>query len=267
MTADPRTLLRNNVRDKLARDEVVASMIVRLTRGVEIARIAASAGFDTLYVDLEHNAFSMETAGQVCQAAQLAGVTPFARVPTLGPEYVQRVMDAGAMGVIAPHVRSAEEAKALVGMVKFPPVGRRSAAGHAAQLGFGSFPAREAQAALNEVTMVIPMVETAEALENIGEIASVPGVDMVLVGANDLTAEMGIAGEFDHPRLTEGLRRVINECRARGKHVGLGGLSGRPDRVAEFVKMGARFVSTGTDLGFLADACVQQVRKVRALER
>jgi 2-keto-3-deoxy-L-rhamnonate aldolase RhmA len=176
-------------------------------------------------------------------------------------------MDAGAMGVIAPHVRSAEEAKRLVDMVKFPPMGTRSAAGHAAQLGFATFPGRSAEAALNDATMVIPMVETADALENVGAIAAVPGVDMVLVGTNDLTAEMGIAGEFDHPRLDEAFRRIITECRARGKHVGLGGLGSRPDLVARYVKLGARFVSTGTDLGFLVAACAEQVRKVRALER
>jgi 2-keto-3-deoxy-L-rhamnonate aldolase RhmA len=258
-------LLANNVRDKLALDEVVASMIVRLSRGVEIARIAATAGFDTLYVDLEHNPFSIDTAGQICIAAQMAGVTPFARVPATTPEYVQRIMDAGAMGVIAPHIRSAEEAKRLVDMVKFPPHGTRSAAGPAAQLGFRSFPGLEAEAALNAATMVIPMVETADALDQVDAIAAVEGVDLLLVGTNDLLAEMGIPGDFESPRLTDAYRRIIEGCRSRGKHVGLGGLGGRPDRTAEFVRMGARFVSTGTDLGFLAAACAAKVREVRAL--
>src|SRR5919204_5938256 len=105
-------ILRNNVKDKLARDEVVASMTVRLVRSVEIARIARTAGFDTIYVDLEHSSFSLETTSQICIAALEAGIAPFVRVPALTPDYISRVLDGGALGVIAPHIRSAEEARA-----------------------------------------------------------------------------------------------------------------------------------------------------------
>ena len=94
-------LFRNHVKEKLGRGEVVASMTVRLIRSVEIARIAKTAGFDSLYVDLEHSSFSLDTAGQICIAALEAGITPLVRVP--GVTEVSRVLDAGALGVIAPH--------------------------------------------------------------------------------------------------------------------------------------------------------------------
>src|SRR5271169_709147 len=97
-------ILRNHVKEKLARGEVVASMTVRLTRGVEIARIAKTAGFDSLYVDMEHSSFSLETTGQICMAALEVGITPLVRVPGLAE--VSRVLDAGALGIIAPHVQS-----------------------------------------------------------------------------------------------------------------------------------------------------------------
>src|SRR5947199_41497 len=124
-----RDILHNAVKEKLARDEVVASMTVRLVRSVEIARIARTAGFDTLYVDLEHSSFSLETCGQICVAALEAGITPFVRVPANTPDYISRVLDAGALGVIAPHIRSAEDARAVIKAAKFPPLGERSAAG------------------------------------------------------------------------------------------------------------------------------------------
>lgn len=260
-----RDILRNRVRDKLARDEVVASMTVRLVRGVEIARIAATAGFDTLYVDLEHSSLSLDACGQICMAALSAGIAPFVRVPALGPEWVARALDGGALGIIAPHVRGAAEARAVVEAAKFPPLGHRSAAGGLPHLHYRSFPAAEANPALNEATMVVPMVETLEALDAVEEIVAVEGVDMLLIGSNDLTAEMGIAGQFDHPRLREAFARTIAAARAHGKHVGIGGLGSRPDLVAEFVRMGARYVSTGTDLGFLAAACAQQAARVRTL--
>ena len=101
--------LRNNVKERLARGEVVASMTVRLHRGIEIARIAKTAGFDSLYVDMEHASFSLDTTGQICMAALEAGITPLVRVP--GVAEVQHVLDAGALGIIAPHVQSAAAAR------------------------------------------------------------------------------------------------------------------------------------------------------------
>src|SRR5690349_8406279 len=133
-------ILRNPVKDKLARGEVVASMTVRLVRGVEIASLAKTAGFDTLYVDVEHSSFSLETTSQICIAALTVGIAPFVRVPSIRPEHVSRALDGGALGVIAPHVCSAEEARAVVRAAKYAPLGERSAAGTLPHLQYRAFP-------------------------------------------------------------------------------------------------------------------------------
>src|SRR5499433_4300892 len=260
-------ILRNNVKEKLARDEVVASMTVRLVRTVEIARIARTAGFDSLYVDIEHSSFSLDTCGQICMAALEAGIAPFVRVPANTPDYISRVLDGGALGVIAPHIRSADEAKAVVTAAKFPPLGERSNSGGLPHLHFRSFPAAETSAALNDATMVVVQFESATALERADEIVAVDGVDMVLVGLNDLLADWGIPGEFDDPRVRDAYARIIAACRRRGKHAGVGGLASRPDLMAEYVRMGARYVSTGTDLNFLLAACSERARVVKELRR
>ena len=260
----PTEILRNIVREKFARDEVVASMTVRLVRGIEIARIAASAGFDTLYVDIEHSSFSLDTTGQICMAALSVGITPLVRVASF--DTIGRVLDGGAMGVIVPHIHTAADARAVVRAAKFPPLGDRSAGGGLPALHYRSFPAAEVNPALNAATLVAVMVETLEALDCVEEIAAVEGVDMLLIGSNDLTAEMGIAGEYDHPRLTDAFARTIAAARAHGVHVGVGGLASRPDKMAEFVRMGARYVSTGTDLAFLASACAARAKQVREME-
>ena len=259
-------MLRNNVKEKLARDEAVASMTVRLVRTVEIARIARTAGFDTIYVDLEHSSFSLDACGQICMAALEAGIAPFVRVPANTPEYIARVLEGGALGVIAPHLRSAEEARAVVRAAKFPPLGERSNASGLPHLHFRSFPAAEAYAALNAATMVIVQFESAATLERADEIIAVDGIDMVLVGLNDLLADWGIPGDYDHPRVREAYAKIIAACRRRGKHCGVGGLATRPDLVAEFVKMGARYVSTGTDLGFLIGACTARASEVKKIK-
>ena len=111
MPDELRDILRNRVKEKLSRDEVVSSMTVRLCRSIEIARIAATAGFDTIYVDVEHNTLSIDAVCQICVSALQCQITPLVRVPANSPEFICRLLDGGAMGVIAPHVRSAEEAR------------------------------------------------------------------------------------------------------------------------------------------------------------
>jgi 2-keto-3-deoxy-L-rhamnonate aldolase RhmA len=257
-------ILRNHVKDKLARGEVVSSMTVRLVRGIEIARIAKTAGFDSLYVDMEHASFSLDTTGQICMAALEAGITPLVRVP--GVAEVSRVLDGGALGIIAPHVCSAAEAKDYVRAAKFPPLGDRSAAGPLPHLHYRSFPAAEADAALNDATLLMVQFESDVALARADEIAAVGGVDMVMIGSNDLLADWGLAGQYDHARLREAYAKTIAAFRKHGKHVGVGGLSSRPELAAEFVRMGAHYVSTGTDLGFLLTAATAKAKEVREIK-
>jgi len=259
-------VVRNVVKDKLARGEVVASMTVRLTRGVEIARLAKTAGFDMIYVDLEHSTISLDTTGQICLAALSAGVAPMVRVPANTPDYIQRVLDGGALGIVAPGIGSAEEARAVVKAAKFPPLGERGAGGALPHLEYRSFPAAEANAAMNDATMVIVQFESAEAIERADDIAAVEGVDMVLLGINDLLAGMGLAGQYEHPKVRDAYARTIAACRKHGKHVGVGGLSTRPQLAAEFVAMGARMISTGTDIQFLLAAMTEKAKQVREIK-
>jgi 4-hydroxy-2-oxoheptanedioate aldolase len=258
-------IVRNVVKEKLARGEVVASMTIRLVRGVEIARLAATAGFDMIYVDLEHSTLTLEATGQICQAALNVGNAPMVRLPANTPEYIQRVLYAGALGVIAPGVRSAEEAREVVRAAKFAPLGERGAGGALPHLEYRPFSAAEANAAINDATMVIVQFESAEAVSKADEIAAVEGVDMVLIGVNDLLADMGLAGQLEHPKVREAYARTIEACRKHGKHVGVGGLSTKPKLAAEFVAMGARMVSTGTDIQFLFAAMSEKAKQVREI--
>ena len=258
-------LVSNNVKEKLARDEVVASITVRLVRGIEIARIAKSAGFDSLYIDLEHSPLSLEATGQIAMAALALAIAPFVRVPANTPEYISRVLDAGALGVIAPGVRSPQEARAVVAAAKYAPLGRRGAAGGLPHFNYASIPAADANAAMNAATMVMIQCESAEAIDRVEEIAAVEGVDLIMIGTNDFLADIGMPGAFEHPRVRDAYARTIAACRACGKHVGIGGLPSRPQLIGDFVKLGARYVSTGTDLSFLLAEASERARQVRAL--
>jgi 2-keto-3-deoxy-L-rhamnonate aldolase RhmA len=188
-------------------------------------------------------------------------------VPANTPDYIQRVLDGGALGIIAPGIGSAEEARAVVRAAKFAPLGERGAGGALPHLEYRSFPAAEANAAVNDVTMVIVQFESAAALDKADEIAAVEGVDMVLIGVNDMLASMGLAGQLDHPKVREAYARTIAACRKYGKHVGVGGLSTKPKLAAEFIAMGARMVSTGTDIQFLQAAMNEKAKQVHEMSK
>jgi 4-hydroxy-2-oxoheptanedioate aldolase len=258
-------VVRNLVKEKLARNEVVASMTIRLARGVEIAQLAKTAGFDMIYIDLEHSTMTLDMTGQICLAALSVGITPMVRVPANTPEYIQRVLDGGALGIVAPGIRSAEEARAVVKAAKFPLLGERGAGGALPHLKYQSFPVAEANAALNDATMVIVQFESADAVDKADEIAAVEGVDMVLIGVNDMLASLGLPGQYEHAKVRDAYARTITACRKHGKHVGVGGLSTRPKLAAEFIAMGARLVSTGTDIQFLLAAATEKAKQVREI--
>jgi 2-keto-3-deoxy-L-rhamnonate aldolase RhmA len=214
---------------------------------------------------MEHSTLSEADVGRICLMAVAIGVTPFVRVPDLS--HVQRIVDAGALGIIVPHVRTADEARAAVDAVKYPPLGNRGYSSLLPQLNYRPFKTEDGHRAINDATMVIVMLEDAEGLEAVEEIAAVEGVDLLHIGTNDLTTSMGIGGEYDNPLVMQAYARTIAACRRHGKHVGTGGMASRQDKVAEVVKMGVRYVSTGADLGFLVKACTDQVKQVRALPR
>jgi 4-hydroxy-2-oxoheptanedioate aldolase len=259
-------ILRNPVKDKLTRGEVVSSMTVRLSRSIEIVRIAKTAGFDMLYIDLEHSPLTLDATGQICMSCLDLGVMPAVRVPANTPDYISRILDAGALGVIAPHVRSAVEAREVVKAAKLPPQGERSNTGAFPQLHYRSFPAAETAKAINDATMVIVQFESADCLPKADEIVAVEGVDVVLVGLNDMLGDMGLAGQYDHPKVREIYETVIAACRRHGKHCGVGGLASRPDLMAEYVRMGARYVSTGTDLAFLLGAATARAKQIKDIK-
>jgi 2-keto-3-deoxy-L-rhamnonate aldolase RhmA len=258
-------LVHNNVRRRIEAGEVAVSMIVRLVQSVEVASIAKACGFDSLYIDLEHSSFSLSMTSQICMASLNAGVAPFVRVPSHEPEYVSRVLDGGALGIIAPHVRDAKDAARIVKHAKFPPFGGRSVSIGLPQLKFRNWPLAEARDVMNRETTVVAMIETPDAVARASEIAAVEGVDILMIGTNDLCAEMGIDGQFEHQKIADAYASVIEACRRHGKTAGIGGLASKPKLIAKFVAQGARYVSSGADLSFILSAGKARADEIRAM--
>lgn len=251
-------IIPHSMREKLLRGEIASTLSVKLVKTVEIAGMAKTAGFDGILIDMEHSSFDLETTGQLCIAALYTGISPIVRAPSKDPFFVSRILDGGALGVIVPHIRSVQDAKDVVAAAKFQPIGHRSSTNGLPHYQFRSIPAKISNSVTNAATMVIPMIETLEALELVDEIAAVEGVDSLLIGTNDLTAEMGIPGDFENSRVTEAYERTIAACNKHGKWVGVGGLHSRMDLVEKFCSMGARWVMAATDAPLLLGAAAKR---------
>jgi 2-keto-3-deoxy-L-rhamnonate aldolase RhmA len=258
-------MLRNPLAQALRDGRLGVTMIVKQAVGVDIAIAAGGCGYDAISIDLEHSVIPESVAAQMCLAASLAGVTPLVRVPCHDAHYANRMLDAGALGIVAPHVESADEARAIVDACKFAPLGRRSLAGQWPQFGYRTVSMADARRVLDAATMVIVMLETPEAIERAGEIAAVPGVDVLHVGGTDLCDALGIPGRYGDPALERCFERVIRACREHGRVAGAGGLASMPDVMQRIVRMGARYVTAGNDWAFMLEAARQRASMLRGL--
>lgn len=238
---------------------------IRQVRSVDVAPIAAACGFDALYLDLEHSPIDLTDVSAVCMAALGVGVAPLVRPPGHGAEWIGRILDGGAQGLIMPHVDTAAQAEAIVRAARFPPVGRRSVMGLGPALGYRAMPLAEINAALNASTTLVCMIETPEGVANAEAIAAVPGVDVLLIGSNDLCTEMGIPGQLRDPRLMEAYRTVAAACAKHGKVLGVGGVRSDAELQKQLMALGARFLIAGTDVGYMMAAARADVATLRGL--
>src|SRR6185312_12490071 len=180
----------------------------------------------------------------ISTAALDAGIAPIARVPNGEYAIATRALDNGALGIVVPHVDTAAEAREVVNRLKYPPVGHRSMGGTGPHYGLRTASTGEAAAALNGANLTIVMLETPTAIENAAEIAAVPGVDVLLIGSNDLCAEMGIPGDFGSERLADAYGKMIAACQKANKFPGMAGIYNETI-MPRYIGMGARFILSG----------------------
>jgi 2-keto-3-deoxy-L-rhamnonate aldolase RhmA len=259
------TTINDPARARMAAGDICLGLGLRQARTMDTGRVLATCGYDWAFIDCEHGSMDVDTTVQLCVAIHDAGVTPLVRVPGYEHHLASRLLDGGAMGIVFPHVDTAELARQLVSNCKYPPMGHRSYGGPMAQLGFAPAGYTEATEAVNAQTTLVMMVESPTSVENVDEIAAVDGVDVLFVGTNDLLLEMGLPGQFDHPDLEAALRRVVEACHKHGKVPGFGGI-GDDGLAAKFVQMGMRFILASSDLFLLMSGARERRRFYRGID-
>ncbi|UCF99474.1 MAG: hypothetical protein JSV89_08025 [Spirochaetaceae bacterium] len=225
--------------------------MARLIRDPSIAWIAKQAGLDFIMLDLEHGSNSLETLGDVALAGRGAGVEVFVRVPELAKGYVSRALDCGCTAVMVPMVETVEQAQLLAAWSKFAPVGSRglgSIGNHTSYAAVSGAEAGAFMAATNDRVLAIAQIETAAAIEAVGGIAAVPGVDALLIGPNDLAVSLGFPGDLANPKLLEAIDAVVVATAQENKIFGMHG----PDALMErYLSRGLRLIMSKLDINIL----------------
>ncbi len=254
----------NRMKAAMAAGKLATSFNVNRWRSVDVAEIARAAGYEWLFLDLEHGTQSEDLAGQIAITAMALGVTPIARVGTDQFYQAARLLDAGAQGIVFPHVDDPARARQAAMATKYPPLGSRSLTSPLAQAEFAGAADSASMAALNGETLTIVMIETRQALDNVEAIARVEGVDALLIGTNDLAADLGMAGKLGDDKIAAAYDRVGRACRSAGKFFGMGGVYSK-DLIQRYLKAGVQFMLGGGDIGFMIEAAKARREMIRSV--
>jgi len=213
------------------------------------AEVLAQAGFDWLWIDMEHGPLNLETVHRMIQATKGTETVPIVRVPWNLHWLAKPILDMGAMGVIMPSVMTPEEAMEAVRALRYPPEGVRGFGPGFAALRWGlSVPEYVKMA--NQEIMAILLIEQIGAVDRINEILSVPGIDVIMIGPYDLSGSMGLLGQVTHPKVEEAIDRVL--AAAQKAKIPAGILALTPGEINRRLDQGFQFLIVGTDTGFLA---------------
>ena len=239
----------SNLRQRLKRGETLIGTMVQEVRTPSIAQILKQVGFDFFMLDMEHGAFNLETAAEIIRVARLASIPPLVRVA--GPQYelIGRILDQGAVGIMLPRVETRSEVELLVESVKYPPLGKRGMSSDAPHSGYDFRPLAEFVDINNADTIAIAQIERKAAIENIDDILSVPGVDVALVGPEDLSVSLGLAEVDLQGRLTRAIETMM--AAARRQDVVAAIHMGSVEPLQNWLRKGMGMVMYSSDLGFL----------------
>jgi 2-keto-3-deoxy-L-rhamnonate aldolase RhmA len=235
----------NPLKERLARGEFVVGATLMVPSSETAAQLAA-LGFDFLWVEMEHSPITLETFRSIVLATRGLPALPFARVPIAELWTAKRVLDAGALGVIFPFVNTPALAATAAAACRYPPQGRR---GSGAGLANFRWPVADYHKFADENVLCVAMIERAEAVEAIDEIAATPGVDVIFIGVSDLSFSLGLNGRQDEPMLRQAIAKVATAAKRHGKYLGRPGLD--PASIQRYHAEGFQFFQGPTDIDLL----------------
>jgi 2-keto-3-deoxy-L-rhamnonate aldolase RhmA len=251
----------NRVKRALMSGEVQVGTWVNTFRTPQIAQVLATAGFDFMYIDMEHSILSIETVGDLCYAALAAGLVPIVRPSGKDPHLLTRPLDRGAMGLLIPHVDTREEAESVAGAIRFPPLGVRGMNLQGPHTGWGKADGGEYVKSTHAETLLLVQIESDVGISNLDAILTVDGVDGAVIGRADLSTDLGLPGQTNHPEVVRRVEMMIEACQRNGKIPGL--LVQDVASAKEWISKGIRLVPYSNDVSLLANAASKAIGEIR----
>jgi len=209
--------MKQSVKERAMSGERVCGTMIRIIRSPAMMQMAKNAGLDFIMFDCEHNCFNLETMHDAFLVANSIGIEGWVRVPVATKDYMSRFLDCGARGIMAPMTETVEQAKNLVYYTKYEPLGGRGFTGCGPHTDYKTVPHRQLMEEHNKKVMTIAQIETVKGVENAKAIASVDGIDVLLIGPNDLSIALGIPGDLMNPIELEAIAKVAKACHEAGK--------------------------------------------------
>jgi len=222
---------------KLAEPGPFLTCVICVIPSAVVTQAIAAAGADCVIIDQEHGPIGFETLHAMIAATQGTSCAPLVRVPEIGEAHVKRALDAGAEGICFPLIRTAEDAKRCVASMRYAPAGKRGWGPFVAHSRWGT-PLFDYVAGPGRETVCMLLIETAEAVENIESICAVEGIDIAIVAPFDLSTELGVSGQFDHPKMLAAGQRI--EDAARRANIPLGGAAFTKEGTQALIARGYR---------------------------
>jgi 2-keto-3-deoxy-L-rhamnonate aldolase RhmA len=249
------------LRKRVLSGECVYGTMIRQARDPGAPAIFAAAGFDFVFIDMEHGNYSTETVADLIRGAKSAGIATIIRVPHLETHFISRVLDAGAEGIMVPMTSTRQQAEEIVRFSKYTPLGQRGFGTQTGQTDYKPLKASEFMKEANENTLIVAQIETREAIENIEATLDVEGIDVGLIGPNDLSISMGIPDQMGSEIITKAIDKVVESAKKKGKASGIH--IGNIEALKKWRTKGMTVLAYSTDIGFMYNASKSNLEELK----
>jgi 2-keto-3-deoxy-L-rhamnonate aldolase RhmA len=256
-------LKNSNVKRKLRNGEVCFGTMLRILKSPQAVALCASEGWDYIILDTEHNDYNYETIGNFSLAAKYEEMDMYVRVPDKLYHQMAQMLDIGAEGLVLPNVKIQEEAQHIIRSTKYAPMGKRGVSISTTVTLSRDYKIEEYTEWANQELMTIVQIESEEGVNNVEQIVATKGVDAIMIVSADLSHDMGISGQINHPRIEEAFREIIRQCNKCGVAPGIHLNS--VESVNKWVREGMRFITYSYDTKFFKDASRAALLELRSI--
>jgi 2-keto-3-deoxy-L-rhamnonate aldolase RhmA len=251
----------SGLRKRVLSGECVYGTMIRQARDPGAPAIFAAAGYDFVFIDMEHGNYSMETVADLIRGAKSAGIAPIIRIPHLETFFISRVLDAGAEGIMIPMTSTRRQAEEIVRLSKYAPLGYRGFGSQTGQTDYTPVKAAPFLKEANDHTLIIAQIETPEAVKNVNAILNVEGIDVGLIGPNDLSVSMGIPDQMDSVLLNGAIEKVVASAKRKGKASGIH--IGNIEALKNWRRKGMTLLACSTDVGWMYNASKANLEELK----